>query len=446
MIAIDKVLTILGRVQEAREALGIVEGPIIAFGDTLIGGDLTGDIRGNKSIDIQTFRTSSNQVVGGESSIGLGSENRVNSDFSASIGSKNANLGQKNNIFGYFNEINGDNSSTIGSLNTLAGSSLFSFGKSNICYGIGGVFIGEENTSSGMLSNKRISIGFQNNLSSASESTALGIGNEVAGSLASAFGHSNTASGDYSLTIGTNNTASTNRSSAVGYSNTASIDNGTSAFGHLNTASGFFSSAFGSDNTASGYESAAIGYGNTASGFASTAFGSSCSASGSNSHAFGRSVSNSIANSADFGFIGSKIKTSLSGGILPITEHANTQGGSTLQISIQTPIINFKTVAQTNIFTVPTGYLFLMDHREIISTNVVSPATAPTIEFGNSGDSDAYEEPILTTSNSTGSRHIIENYEDGITGGTVITFGITSASTAGTHQGIAVIKGSLIKI
>lgn len=119
---------------------------------------------------------------------------------------------------------------------------------------------------------------------------------------------------------------------------------------------------------------------------------------------------------------------------------------SITQISIQSNILDFKEVQSINIYTVPSGYVFLFDEREILTTNISSPATPPSVSFGNELDSTAYENTFQTTSNSLNSRHIIENKEDAISANTTIVFNVVTGSTASIHEGAAIIKGSLVKL
>ena len=115
------------------------------------------------------------------------------------------------------------------------------------------------------------------------------------------------------------------------------------------------------------------------------------------------------------------------------------------KISVRSAIVDLKTVADTTIFTVPTGYMFLVDTMEIVTTSVTSPSAAPVVQFGNGGDGDAYYGPNQVTSNSVGARHIIENPQDGVVAGTAVAFGVTTASTASAHSGVGIVTGYLMK-
>ena len=115
------------------------------------------------------------------------------------------------------------------------------------------------------------------------------------------------------------------------------------------------------------------------------------------------------------------------------------------KISVRSAIVSLKTVAETQIFTVPTGYMFLIDTMEIVTTSVSGAGAAPSVQFGNTGDGDAYYGPTQVTSNSAGARHIVENPQDGVSAGAVITFGVTTGSTATAHSGVGIVTGYLVK-
>jgi hypothetical protein len=115
------------------------------------------------------------------------------------------------------------------------------------------------------------------------------------------------------------------------------------------------------------------------------------------------------------------------------------------KLVIQTPIISFLSIADTNICTVPNGYMLFIDTMEIITTNIVGAGDPPIVRFGNTENYSAYYEPNMTTSNGIGKRHVIQSPQDAAYAGTTVTFGIQTASTASTHNGIAVITGYVIK-
>lgn len=117
----------------------------------------------------------------------------------------------------------------------------------------------------------------------------------------------------------------------------------------------------------------------------------------------------------------------------------------TNKITVRSPIVNFKQPGDVGILTVPEGYMFSIDSMEILTTSISSSGVAPTVQFGYSGDGDAYYGPTQITSNSVGARHIIESPQDGVVAGTEVTFGVTNASTASAHNGVGIVIGYLIK-
>jgi hypothetical protein len=125
-----------------------------------------------------------------------------------------------------------------------------------------------------------------------------------------------------------------------------------------------------------------------------------------------------------------------------------TDSWSSARISVRSELRSLKSLTTTQIFTVPTGYMFLIDTMEIITTaRSGAAAEAPFVSFGTSaGTTTDYYGPTQVTSNSPGARHIIENPQDGAAAGTVITFTVTTASTATIHTGAGIVTGYLLKL
>jgi hypothetical protein len=114
-------------------------------------------------------------------------------------------------------------------------------------------------------------------------------------------------------------------------------------------------------------------------------------------------------------------------------------------ICIRSPLINFKTIADINIFAVPSGYVFLLEKMEIITTLIESAGTSPTVRFGNLNSYAEHYGPTVVETNQNGSRHIILDPQNAISENSVVTFGVTVASTASSHYGHALLTGFLIK-
>lgn len=114
------------------------------------------------------------------------------------------------------------------------------------------------------------------------------------------------------------------------------------------------------------------------------------------------------------------------------------------QFVIISSLIDFTATGNTTLFTVPSNYKLLIDQFEIITINNITPGIAPNIKFGNSIDDESYVAALTTTSNAVNSRHVIENPQNAINSGTIITGGVDSASTAATHTGHFIIQGYLL--
>lgn len=118
----------------------------------------------------------------------------------------------------------------------------------------------------------------------------------------------------------------------------------------------------------------------------------------------------------------------------------------TNKMTVRSPILDFKQAGDTAVFEVPEGHMFSIDSLEVLTTQISNPDTPPSVRFGNSSDLSAYMDSEETVSNVLGARHIIENPQDAATAGTVITFGITSESSANYHFGCGIISGTLIRL
>lgn len=129
-------------------------------GTAIVGGDVSGNIRGSYALDIQTTKSAVTQVASG--------------DFATAAGGLNTASGNYSTAAGYNNLASGENATAIGRDNTASASY---------------------------------------------NPTAIGYSNTASGNSSSAIGRGNTASGTYgsNSAIGYNNTASADYSSAIGY-------------------------------------------------------------------------------------------------------------------------------------------------------------------------------------------------------------------------------------
>jgi hypothetical protein len=438
----------------------------------------------------------SNKAAGSQSNVGGGGSNTANDAYSTVGG------GYQNTASGTYSTVGG------GRLNTASGSYSFvggGGGSYNINTASGARSVvsgGGANTSSG--SHSTVGGGYFNKALNISSAVGGGSLNTATNSYSAVGGgYGNTSSGSHSTVGGGYFNKALNPYSAVGggYGNTASSYKSFVGGGSLNTASGFASTVGGGDkNIASGnYGIVGGGYFNTASSYYSTVGGGQNNSATNSYSAVGGGLSNAASGSASTVAGGTSNKATASastvaggksntasgsystvgGGQNNTATHSNVfllgsslvsdandttyvenlrvKGGlntgvtlgtnafPTGKVSIRSAIVNLKTVAETTIFTVPTGYMFLIDTMEVVTTSVTSAGTAPTVQFGNTGDSDAYYGPTLITSNAVGARHIVENPQDGATAGTAVTFGVTVASTATAHSGVGIVTGYLLK-
>jgi hypothetical protein len=143
------------------------------------------------------------------------------------------------------------------------------------------------------------------------------------------------------------------------------------------------------------------------------------------------------------GFVASAVQEAISESN-PIS--LNSGSDFTSKMTIRSSIIDFKQEADIEMFTVPVGYMFSIDYMEILTTSISSPGSPPTVRFGNSSEYAAYYSDSVSNSNDLGARHIIEDPQNAVQGGTTVTFGVTSASTASLHMGSGIVSGHLVKL
>ena len=117
--------------------------------------------------------------------------------------------------------------------------------------------------------------------------------------------------------------------------------------------------------------------------------------------------------------------------------------------TIRSPEISFNVVGDTSIFEVPPNFMFLIDSMEIVTKVKIGQMTLaqlPVVRFGNLDDPQFYHKDSIAYINSIGARHILEIPQNAIYEGTIVTFGVSSASLGAVHTGYAVIYGSLIRV
>jgi hypothetical protein len=107
-------------------------------------------------------------------------------------------------------------------------------------------------------------------------------------------------------------------------------------------------------------------------------------------------------------------------------------------------LINFQTVTDTNMFTIPTGFTFNTNDLEVI-TKTGTPGVPATVRFGVSTDRDKFQTAIQTTSNVPNERHIFASPEPGENAAVILSAGVTSGSNAA-HTGYFILRGYLLKV
>lgn len=272
------------------------------------------------------------------------------------------------------------------------------------------------------------------------------------------------ASGNYSSIVGGENISASGNYSSVGggYNNTAIGDFSFIGSGNYNTAIGSFSSIPAGQNNIANHNNVFLLGSNLTSDAANTTYvenlkvRNNLSLSTPLGVAYGGTGTTSLSDFASglgFGSLASQNmdNVTITGGTISINGLFNvglslsSNTFSTAKMSARSPITNFKTVGDTSIFTVPSGYMFLIDTMEIVTTTISGASTAPKVRFGVSGSEEMFYASNTTTSNSFGSRHVIENPQNGVDAGSVITFGVAESSTATSHYGAAIVTGYLLK-
>lgn len=116
----------------------------------------------------------------------------------------------------------------------------------------------------------------------------------------------------------------------------------------------------------------------------------------------------------------------------------------TSKITVRSALTDLRVVGERSIFTVPANYKFLIESMELVTTEIANPGNPPWIRFGNSSSNSEYYESSPTISFADGARYIIESPQEGVASGTLVTFGVTVASGADVHMGVALVTGYLM--
>lgn len=119
---------------------------------------------------------------------------------------------------------------------------------------------------------------------------------------------------------------------------------------------------------------------------------------------------------------------------------------STTKVVIRSSIVDFTSVSENEVFSVPEYYMFLIDSMEILTTKIFGTNISLQARFGSNINSNEYYESSLINNFNVGDRHIIDVAQNAVVSGKIVTFGITTPSSAETHEGVGIINGTLLKI
>lgn len=155
------------------------------IGNAIIGGDFSGNPRGEQAIDIQIRRPDADHVASGEQAIAFGANNRAA----------------------------GSSSVTLGSENHADGLDSVAIGYDNAASGATAVAIGENNEASGL---RGVAIGLQNRATGSEDAIAIGSANAAEGKQSIAIGNNDEALEEGSIAIGASAQAHGLNSTAVG--------------------------------------------------------------------------------------------------------------------------------------------------------------------------------------------------------------------------------------
>lgn len=109
--------------------------------------------------------------------------------------------------------------------------------------------------------------------------------------------------------------------------------------------------------------------------------------------------------------------------------------------------VNLKTIAQTELLTVPAGYRLIVYTAEIVIDTITGAAGMPTVRFGVDGDEGAFvgAREIDPTMNEVNAFQGWDCPQDAIAAAGVIEFGVTVAGTSTTHTGTVLVTGRLLE-
>jgi len=392
--------------------------------------------------------------------------------------------GRSNTSSGYASNVGG------GRLNTSSGSySAVGGGRYNTSSGNGSVVAGggwynsntyqvESNTASGDIST--VGGGALNFSSAAASTVGGGKGNTASGNYSTVNGGSFNISSAIASAVcgGSGNTANNyassvggglnNRSTAIcssvsgGYKNTASGGASSVGGGRENTSSGLYSSVPGGHRNTATHNNVFLLGSNLVSDANDTTYVENLkvknsltlsSPLGVASGGTGATNTTALASSLGFGTLATQNQNNVTitggsisiGGLFNVGMVLSSDSFSTAKMTARSAVTDFCEVGDVQIFTVPSGYMFLVDTMEIVTTSITGADTPPKVRFGTVASAELFHASSRTTSNAFGERHVVETPQNGVDAGSIISFGVTEASTASSHSGVAVVTGYLLK-
>jgi len=110
--------------------------------------------------------------------------------------------------------------------------------------------------------------------------------------------------------------------------------------------------------------------------------------------------------------------------------------------------IDLTAVAQTTIFTVPTGKRFVATKCVVLVDSITGASTMPTVRFGTSGTADLFvaAELLDSSMNAAGVTQGWNLLSNAVAAAGVIQFGVTVGAASTTHVGTAIVEGILVNV
>ena len=130
-----------------------------------------------------------------------------------------------------------------------------------------------------------------------------------------------------------------------------------------------------------------------------------------------------------------------------VNYYTQTESLDLFMIKRTSDAIDATAIAQTAIYTVPSGFIFVAEHGDEMCTEITGASAAHESQWGISTDTDSMWAPHASKANALRKRNPIQFSSDldGFAAGDIIQFGVTQASTASTSHSIkATLKGYLI--